>query len=95
MSQTQTAPSSSTHETSSSSARQPGHFLEPPSGWLDTASHLGPGLIISAAIVGSGELIVTPKIGAALGFSMLWFIIIACIVKVFVQIELARLAIVE
>ena len=67
----------------------------PPRGWLATASHLGPGLIISAAIVGSGELIVTPKVGAASGFSMLWFVIFACIVKVFVQVELARLAIVE
>jgi Mn2+/Fe2+ NRAMP family transporter len=69
--------------------------LSPPRDWLGTASHLGPGLIISAAIVGSGELIVTPKVGAALGFSMLWFIILGCIVKVFVQIELARFAIVE
>ena len=58
-------------------------------------SHLGPGLIISAAIVGSGELIVTPKVGAASGFTLLWFIILACIVKVFVQIELARVAIFE
>ena len=63
-------------------------------GWT-TFSHLGPGLIISAAIVGSGELIVTPKVGAANGFTLLWFIILACIVKVFVQIELARLAIFE
>jgi manganese transport protein len=69
--------------------------LDPPTGWLATASHLGPGLIISAAIVGSGELIVTPKVGAANGFTLLWFIILACVVKVFVQIELARLAIVE
>jgi manganese transport protein len=69
--------------------------LEPPRGWLDTLSHLGPGLIISAAIVGSGELIVTPKVGAASGFTLLWFIILACIVKVFVQIELARVAIFE
>jgi Mn2+/Fe2+ NRAMP family transporter len=66
-----------------------------PRGWRDTAAHLGPGLIISAAIVGSGELIVTPKVGAASGFSLLWFVLFACIVKVFVQIELARLAIVE
>jgi Mn2+/Fe2+ NRAMP family transporter len=72
-----------------------GGVLDPPRGWLATASHLGPGLIISAAIVGSGELIVTPKVGAASGFSMLWFVIFACIVKVFVQIELARLVIVE
>lgn len=69
--------------------------LDPPRTWLATVSHLGPGLIISAAIVGSGELIVTPKVGAALGFSMLWFVILGCIVKVFVQIELARFAIVE
>ena len=95
MNQTQIAPSSSTHAPSSSSARLPGSVLDPPRDWLGTASHLGPGLIISAAIVGSGELIVTPKVGAALGFSMLWFIILACVVKVFVQIELARLAIVE
>ena len=95
MSQTPTDQSSSTHAPSSSSARLPGRVLDPPRDWLGTASHLGPGLIISAAIVGSGELIVTPKVGAALGFSMLWFIILACVVKVFVQVELARLAIVE
>ena len=68
---------------------------EPPVGWRRTLGHLGPSLIISAAIVGSGELIVTPKVGAANGFTLLWFVILACVVKVFVQIELARLAIVE
>ena len=95
MIQTPVARNSSTRAASSSSARQPGGVLDPPGGWLGTLSHLGPGLIISAAIVGSGELIVTPKVGAALGFSMLWFVILGCIVKVFVQIELARFAIVE
>jgi manganese transport protein len=54
---------------------------------------LGPGLIISAAIVGSGELIVVPKLGAATGFALLWFLIIGCVLKVFVQVELARHAI--
>ncbi len=68
---------------------------DPPRGWLATASYPGPSLIISAAIVGSGELIVTPKLGAANGFTLLWFVILACAVKAFVQIELARLAIVE
>ena len=69
--------------------------VDAPVGWRRTISHLGPSLIISASIVGSGELIVTPKIGAANGFSLLWFVILACVVKVFVQIELARLAVVE
>jgi Mn2+/Fe2+ NRAMP family transporter len=52
--------------------------------------HLGPGFIITATIVGSGELIVTPKLGASVGFSLLWFIIAGCVLKVFVQIQLAR-----
>ncbi|HUS37578.1 MAG TPA: Nramp family divalent metal transporter [Verrucomicrobiae bacterium] len=54
---------------------------------------VGPGLIISAIIVGSGELIVTPKLGAEEGFKLLWFIILGCLLKVFVQIELGRYAI--
>ena len=55
--------------------------------------HVGPGLIISAIIVGSGELIITPKLGAEEGFKLLWFIILGCLLKVFVQIELGRYAI--
>lgn len=51
---------------------------------------LGPGLIITAAIVGSGELIVTPKLGASFGFTLLWFIIVGCVLKVFIQVELGR-----
>jgi Mn2+/Fe2+ NRAMP family transporter len=54
---------------------------------------LGPGLIISAVIVGSGELIVTPKLGAEEGFKLLWFIVLGCLLKVFVQIELGRQAV--
>ena len=78
VSQTPVAPSSNTPATVHPVGRPAaGTGLEPPRGWLRTASHLGPGLIISAAIVGSGELIVTPKMGAALGFSMLWFILFA------------------
>jgi len=59
------------------------------------ARQLGPGLIISAIIVGSGELIVTPKLGAAQGFTLLWFIVIGCLLKVFVQLELGRYALVK
>ncbi|MSU69424.1 MAG: divalent metal cation transporter [Opitutaceae bacterium] len=54
---------------------------------------LGPGLILTSIIVGSGELIVTPKLGAEVGFRLMWFIILGCLVKVFVQIELGRYAI--
>lgn len=65
----------------------------PPTRLLATLRHLGPGLIITASIVGSGELIITPRLGARVGFSLLWFIVLACVIKVFVQMELARFTI--
>jgi manganese transport protein len=64
-----------------------------PTTFAGRLGQLGPGLIISAAIVGSGELIVVPKLGAATGFALLWFLVLGCVLKVFVQIELARHAI--
>jgi Mn2+/Fe2+ NRAMP family transporter len=56
---------------------------------------IGPGLIISANIVGSGELIVTTQLGARAGFVLLWFIVFSCVVKVFVQVELGRFTVSE
>jgi hypothetical protein len=47
-------------------------------------------MILAGAIVGSGELIATPKVGAEAGFWLLWLIILGCTLKVFVQIEFGR-----
>jgi len=51
---------------------------------------LGPGLIIAGGIVGSGELIATTTTGAKAGFWLLWLILIGCVIKVFVQVEMGR-----
>jgi manganese transport protein len=51
---------------------------------------LGPSIIIAAAVVGTGELIVAPRLGASVGLSALWLIILGCVVKVFIQEELGR-----
>jgi Mn2+/Fe2+ NRAMP family transporter len=58
-------------------------------------SRLGPGLIIAASIVGSGELIATTKTGADAGYSLMWLILIGCVIKVFVQVEFGRYAVAE
>ncbi len=63
---------------------------EPPTGWKESFRYLGPGLILSASIVGSGELIATTTLGAEVGFSLLWLVIFSTFVKVAVQVELAR-----
>jgi Mn2+/Fe2+ NRAMP family transporter len=63
---------------------------EPPVGWRSSFRYFGPGLILSASIVGSGELIATTTLGAQAGFVLLWLVIVSTLVKVAVQIELAR-----
>lgn len=64
--------------------------VPPPSKFRDTISWLGPGLIVAGSIVGSGELIATTKTGAEAGFSLLWLIILGCVIKVFIQVEFGR-----
>jgi hypothetical protein len=73
-----------------SDARSPDDNQAPPQHPLAILRKLGPGLIIAASIVGSGELIMTTLTGAQAGMTLLWLIIIGCIVKVFAQIEIGR-----
>lgn len=70
-------------------------ILEPPTSLLGTLKYIGPGFILSASIVGSGELIATTRAGAEAGFVLMWFIIFSCIVKVAVQLEFGKHAIVS
>ena len=70
--------------------RDPSKILEPPDGWRPSVKFLGPGMVTSAAVVGSGELITATALGAQVGFILLWIILVSTIVKVGVQIELAR-----
>jgi manganese transport protein len=62
----------------------------PPTGFFSSLRYLGPGLILSAAIVGSGELIATTALGAKAGYALLWVILLGCLVKVAVQLEYGR-----
>ncbi|WP_165250128.1 Nramp family divalent metal transporter [Paludisphaera soli] len=68
---------------------------EPPRTLVTALGRIGPGLILAAAIVGTGELINTTGLGAKAGFTLLWLILASCVVKVFVQVELGRYAIVH
>src|SRR5210317_2080094 len=55
--------------------------------------YLGPGFILSASVVGSGELISTTTLGAKAGFATFWIIIVSCFVKVAIQLEFGKQAI--
>lgn len=62
----------------------------PPVSWLERLKFLGPGFILSASIVGSGELIATTTLGARAGFITFWVIIVSCLIKVMLQLEFAK-----
>lgn len=67
-----------------------GRIEDPPKTWIEAIRYLGPSVIISATIVGSGEIILTASLGAAVGYSMLWWVLFSCWSKSILQAELAR-----
>src|SRR6188768_61131 len=74
-------------------ALPPDAIQDPPHTFRSALGQIGPGLILAASIVGTGELINTTSLGAKAGFSLLWLILLSCVIKVFVQVELGRYAI--
>lgn len=68
----------------------PGDVLEPPRGLGPILRKIGPGIVLAASIVGSGELIATTALGAKVGYTMLWLVIVSCLIKSVVQAFLGR-----
>jgi len=64
-----------------------------PTTFFGKLKYLGPGFILSASVVGSGELISTTTLGARAGFVTLWVILVSCAVKVAIQLEFGKQAI--
>lgn len=71
----------------------PDKFKAPPTTFGERIKYIGPGIIVTASIVGSGELIATTTLGAQAGFVTLWTIILSCALKIILQIEMAKMAI--
>ncbi|MFE5775215.1 Nramp family divalent metal transporter [Brachybacterium sp. NPDC056505] len=65
-------------------------ITDPPRTFRGKLRFLGPGMITSAAVVGSGELLTATTLGAQVGFMLLWLVLVSTFLKVWVQIELAR-----
>lgn len=62
----------------------------PPRSLPQILRRIGPGMILAASIVGSGELIATTTLGAEVGYAALWLIILSCLIKPAVQSEIGR-----
>ncbi len=67
-----------------------GGTKEAPTNLLGRFKYLGPSLIVTGAVIGSGELVLTTSLGAAAGWALLWWLLLSCWCKALVQAELAR-----
>jgi Mn2+/Fe2+ NRAMP family transporter len=54
---------------------------------------IGPGIVVAGSVIGAGELINTPQRAATYGFTILWAIVLACVLKYWLQVELGRFCI--
>ena len=68
----------------------PRDVADPPRSLLEALRRIGPGMVLAASIVGSGELIATTTLGAQVGYTALWLILLSCAIKPVVQAELGR-----
>ena len=68
----------------------PENIEDPPRTYRGIFRRIGPGLILASSIVGSGELIATTVLGAEHGYTLLWLIVLSCVIKIVVQNELGR-----
>ncbi|MCG5053073.1 MAG: Nramp family divalent metal transporter [Myxococcales bacterium] len=73
--------------------RKDATVLEPPRKFSGMVRHWGPGLVLTASVVGSGEVIGVPALGAQAGFAVLWLVLVSCVVKLPLQITIGRQAI--
>lgn len=71
-------------------ALDPKDILEPPTKFGEIIKKIGPGIVLSASIVGSGELIATTTLGAKVGYTVMWLVIFSCLIKAVVQSFLGR-----
>jgi Mn2+/Fe2+ NRAMP family transporter len=66
------------------------HPTAAPRAGLPMLMAIGPGIVVAGSVMGSGELINTPIQAATFGFVLLWAVLLSCVIKYFIQVELAR-----
>ncbi|HEX5541326.1 MAG TPA: Nramp family divalent metal transporter [Micromonospora sp.] len=63
-----------------------------PAGWRRLV-WLGPGFLWMVSAAGSGELLFTPRVGSLYGYALVWALLLAVVLKWFVNREIGRYAV--
>jgi len=61
---------------------------------LDRLKFIGPSAIVTGSVVGSGSIVMTPLLGAAAGFNLLWWLLLSIWTKPIIQAEISRYVVV-
>ncbi|MFL2697643.1 MAG: Nramp family divalent metal transporter [Gammaproteobacteria bacterium] len=69
--------------------------MNPPKKILDRLKFIGPSVIVTGSVVGSGSIVMTPLLGAAAGFILLWWLLLSMWSKPIIQAEISRYIIVK
>jgi Mn2+/Fe2+ NRAMP family transporter len=65
-------------------------IADPPKSFKEKLKWLGPGFLWMVSAAGSGELLFTPRVGALYGYTLIWAMIAAVILKWFINREIGR-----
>ena len=61
-----------------------------PTTFLERLKFIGPSVIVTGSVVGSGSIVMTPLLGAAAGFILLWWLLLSIWSKPIIQAEISR-----
>ena len=67
----------------------------PPQTLFQRLKYIGPSIIVTGSVVGSGSIALTPLLGAAAGFTLLWWLLLSMWSKPLIQAEISRYIIVK
>ena len=62
----------------------------PPNSLLGRLKYIGPSVIVTGSVVGSGSIVMTPLLGEAAGFTLLWWLLLSMWSKPIIQAEISR-----
>ena len=65
-------------------------MIKAPKTIFERIMFIGPSAIVTGSVVGSGSIVMTPLLGAAAGFTLLWWLLLNIWTKPIIQAEISR-----
>jgi manganese transport protein len=65
-------------------------MIKAPTSFTQRLKFIGPSIIVTGSVVGSGSIALSPLLGAATGFALLWWLLLSLWSKPLIQAEISR-----